>query len=186
MLVSIEKPAVRISSIDIIVGLNAASIIGRTVPGALADKIGRFNMFIIMSVLSIIFVFALWIPAKSNALIIVFACFFGFSSGAYVSIFPALIAEITPDLSKLGVRNGTSFAILSISALVGMYWLEKSSIMHILRYLPGTPIAGQLLAAHSGKFLGVQLFSGLTLVLGTMLVLACRYTKVGFAIKTKV
>lgn len=77
-------------------------------------------MFTIMSLLSIIFIFALWIPAQSNALIIVFACFFGFSSGAFVSLFPALIAEITPDLSKLGVRNGTSFAILSISALVGM------------------------------------------------------------------
>lgn len=111
-------------------GLNAASIIGRTVPGALADKIGRFNMFILMSVLSIIFVFALWIPAKSNALIIVFACFFGFSSGAFVSIFPALIAEITPDLSKLGVRNGTSFAILSISALVGLYHLSQNSVMY--------------------------------------------------------
>lgn len=51
---------------------------------------------------------------------------------------------------------------------------------------PGTPIAGQLLIADDSKFLGTQLFSGLTLVLGTMLVLACRYTKVGFTVYTKV
>lgn len=55
-----------------------------------------------------------------------------------------------------------------------------------LRHAIGTPIAGQLLIADHGKFLGAQSFSGFTLVLGAILVLACRYTKVGFAIMTKV
>jgi hypothetical protein len=32
---------------------------------------------------------------------------------------PTLVAEITSNMSKLGVRNGTSLAIINIAALIG-------------------------------------------------------------------
>lgn len=70
--------------------LNAASIFGRTVPGYYADKIGRFNMMIVMSfftgkssecrhrslhsrVVGIILL-ALWLPGRSNAPIVSTEC----------------------------------------------------------------------------------------------------------------
>lgn len=148
--------------------LNGASLFGRTIPGAIADKIGRFNMMVIMCTLSVIFIFALWIPAKSNALVIVFAAFYGFGSGAYISIMPTLVAEITKDMSKLGVRNGTSFAIISIAALIG------------------TPIGGALVSACDGKFWGLQVFGGLTLMTGTLLILVTRTVLVGTKLKVKI
>lgn len=148
--------------------LNSASFFGRTIPGALADKIGRFNMMIIMCCVTLIVVFAAWIPAKTNADVLVFAALYGFSSGAYVSIIGTLTAEITKDMSKIGLRNGLTFCIISIAALIG------------------TPIGGQLLNADDGKFLGLQLFAGLTLVVGTLLITACRIKVGGFKIVKRV
>ena len=123
---------------------------------------------IIMCTMSVVFIFAIWIPASSNALVIIFAALYGFSSGAYVSIMPTLVAEITSDMSKLGVRNGTSFAIISVAALIG------------------SPIAGALMKACNGKFWGLEVFAGLTLALGTLLILATRIALVGAKLKAKV
>jgi MFS family permease len=147
--------------------LNAASLFGRTIPGHVADKIGRFNMMIIMCTLSVVFIFALWIPAKSNVLVIIFTALYGFGSGAYVSIMPTLVAEITTDMSKLGVRNGTSFAIISVAALIG------------------APIGGALISACNGKFWGLQIFAGATLAIGTLLIFTTRTVLVGLKIKAK-
>lgn len=148
--------------------LNGASLFGRTIPGAVADKLGRFNVMLIMCTASVIFIFASWIPAHSNATIIVFAVLYGFGSGAYISIMPTLVAEITKDMSKLGVRNGTSFAVISLSALLG------------------TPIGGALLNATGGKFYGVQIFAGASLAMGTALIFATRTALVGTKLKAKV
>lgn len=46
--------------------LNAVSIFGRTLPGFIADRLGRFNTMIFFSFLSTILVLALWLPARGN------------------------------------------------------------------------------------------------------------------------
>lgn len=148
--------------------LNGASLFGRTIPGHVADKVGRFNTMIIMAVFSVICIFAVWIPAKSNAVIIVFSVMYGFGSGAFISIMPTLVAEITKDMSKLGVRNGTMFAIISIGSLIG------------------SPIGGALLKATNNKFWGLQLWAGVTLALGTLFILGTRVALVGMTVKVKV
>jgi MFS family permease len=148
--------------------LNGASLFGRTIPGHIADTIGRFNVMLIMCTLSVVFIFAVWIPTTSNVVVIVFTVLYGFGSGAYVSIMPTLVAEITSDMSKLGVRNGTSFAIISIAALIG------------------APIGGALIKACDGRFWGLQVFAGLTLGSGTILILATRTALVGMKLKVKV
>ncbi|CAK7203123.1 hypothetical protein SEUCBS139899_005852 [Sporothrix eucalyptigena] len=148
--------------------LNGASLFGRTIPGHVADKVGRFNTMIVMSLFSIICIFALWIPAKTNAVIIVFAALYGFGSGAFISIMPTLVAEITTDMSKLGVRNGTMFAIISVGSLIG------------------SPIGGALLKATHNDFWGLQIWAGITLALGTIFVLATRVALVGMKVFVKV
>ncbi|KAK0848485.1 hypothetical protein LTS02_014051 [Friedmanniomyces endolithicus] len=121
--------------------LNAASLFGRTIPGFLADKIGRYNMMMIMCFFTSILVLAMWIPSTTNAPIIVFAALYGFGSGAFVSLTPSLIAQIS-DVRQIGVRSGTLFAIISVASLVG------------------NPIGGALLTKWNGEYTGLQVFAG--------------------------
>ncbi|KAF5499051.1 MFS transporter asaE [Colletotrichum fructicola] len=125
--------------------MNAVSILGRIIPGIVADKMGRYNVMILITFISALFCLALWIPGKSNAAIIVFLVIFGFSSGGFISLAPALIAQIS-DIRQIGIRTGTAFAVQSFGALTG------------------SPIAGAIVASQGGSFLGLQLFCGETIV----------------------
>ncbi|KAI9822327.1 MAG: hypothetical protein M1827_000045 [Pycnora praestabilis] len=146
--------------------LNALSIFGRILPGYLADRYGRFNVMIIMSYFSAIIVLAIWLPSRSNAPIIVFAALYGFGSGAFVSMTPAIIAQIS-DIRKIGVRNGTLFALISVGALTG------------------NPIGGALISHDHGGFTGLQIFSGVTLAAGSTMFLVARvYSALGATLLT--
>ncbi|KAF2102037.1 putative MFS monocarboxylate transporter [Rhizodiscina lignyota] len=148
--------------------LNAVSFFGRVIPGYLADKVGRYNVIVVMCVFTFILDFAIWIPAKSNAPIIVFAALYGFGSGAFVSMAPALVAQISPDVSKIGVRTGALFAIISIAALVG------------------SPIGGAIVTSNNGKFTGLQVFCGCMQAGGALFIIAARVVLAGFNPMTKV
>jgi MFS family permease len=129
--------------------LNAASIFGRIIPGALADKVGRFNMQSICCLLAGIIVLALGIPAASNAAFITFAALYGFASGAYVSLLPAQIAQISK-VEQIGVRTGVTFSVVSIAGLVG------------------NPIAGAIVSANNGAYWGLNVFAGVMLIAGAL------------------
>jgi len=144
--------------------LNAASIFGRILPGIAADKLGRFNTMIVTCALSSIIVLAIWLPARGNAPIIVFAVFYGFTSGAFVSLGPALIAQISP-IREIGVRNGTFFLFVSIAGLTG------------------NPIGGALVGQNHGDYLYLQIFCGTTMAFGTLIYIASRSVQCGFKFK---
>lgn len=65
--------------------LNAGSLAGRLLSGFAADRIGKYNSFLISCTCSGIVVLGLWIPGTSRDAIIAFAVLFGFFSGAYVA-----------------------------------------------------------------------------------------------------
>lgn len=113
---------------------------------------------------SAIVVLALWIAGHGNAPIIVFAVLYGFFSGAYVSLGPAVIAQIS-EIRQIGVRNGTVYAFVAVAALTG------------------NPIAGALISRNDGDFLYLQVFCGVTMVLGCALFVASRAAKVGVTFK---
>jgi MFS family permease len=94
------------------------SIFGRVIPGALADKFGRFNMQTLMSFFAAIVVLALALPASTNAAYIVFAVLYGFASGAYVALIPVQIAYIAP-MEKIGVYTGVCFTAMAFAGLAG-------------------------------------------------------------------
>ncbi|KAF4630597.1 hypothetical protein G7Y89_g7545 [Cudoniella acicularis] len=144
--------------------LNASSIFGRVLPGIIADRIGRFNVMIITTAFSAIIVLALWLPSSGNAPIIVFCILYGFSSGAFVSISPSLVAQISP-IREIGVRNGTLFLCVSIAGLTG------------------NPIGGALVGNDNGNFLHLQIFCGLTMAVGTLIFVASRWVQCGFQLK---
>jgi MFS family permease len=133
-----------------------------------ADKIGRYNVMIFITLLSAVVTLGLWIPGKSNGAIIAYAVLFGFSSGGYIGIAPTLVAQIS-DIRQIGVRTGTAFACQAIGALIG------------------SPIAGAIVQSQGGKFIGLQLFCGITMAASVVVYLAARQAIVGgLKIKEKV
>jgi len=143
------------------------SLFGRILPGWLGDKIGRYNTQVGMCFFSGIIVLALWFPAKANAPLIIFAALYGFGSGAFVSLLPAMIAQIS-DIREIGLRVGTEFAIISVAALVS------------------NPIGGALITSDHGKFRSLQIWCGVTLLAGSTMYIFARASLVGFKLNAKV
>lgn len=85
--------------------INAASIVGRILPGILADRFGVFNIQIIFTALMAIGILAYWMPASNEAAIITFALYYGFTSGGFISLFSVCCAMISP-IKQIGGRYG--------------------------------------------------------------------------------
>jgi MFS family permease len=139
-----------------------SSLFGRIVPGMLSDKFGRYNVFVVVSFLTAILILALWIPASSNVGLILFAGFFGFASGAFISLGPALIAQISP-IHKIGIRQGLLFAVISVAALTT------------------NPIGGAILSQENGSFTGVKIFAGVMCFAGSTFALLARCSVAGLS-----
>lgn len=143
--------------------LNAASLFGRLFSGFMGDKIGRYNIFIIVCALSGIWILGLWIPDSSTPALVAFSVLFGFCSGAYVSLIAPLTMQISP-MSEIGFRTGLVFLCSSIGGLTT------------------NPIAGAILDS-AGGWLGVKIFSGVFCIVGTSFVLASRVQKTGWHLR---
>lgn len=145
--------------------LNAASIPGRILPNTIADYTGPLNVLIpcsgITGILALI-----WIGIKTQGGTIAFALLYGFFSGGFVSMPPVAIVTLTPDMRKLGTRMGQCFFISAFGLLVG------------------TPVSGAILS-ESGKWIGVQLFSGITIFITCMLLLWARVGAVGWTLRKR-
>jgi len=146
--------------------LNAASIAGRILPNFLTDKVGPLNMLIPASMASG-FLALCWIAIHHLPGIVVFAILYGFFSGGFVSLTPIALVSLTPDIRTLGTRMGQAFFVASLGLLVG------------------SPVSGEILTK-TGGYLGLQLFSGLTVFLTGILLIWTRYAKVGSKFKVKV
>ncbi|CAJ2505228.1 Uu.00g126220.m01.CDS01 [Anthostomella pinea] len=127
--------------------LNGVSVFGRIIPGYLGDKLGRFNVMILTTFLSALLVFALWIPAPdgSTGATIAFSSLFGFTSGTFVGMTPALVQQISLN-EEMGVRLGTTFGVISIMTLIT------------------NPIAGALITRDDGGYLYLKIFCGLSMM----------------------
>ncbi|KAL4904772.1 hypothetical protein BDW74DRAFT_153477 [Aspergillus multicolor] len=147
--------------------LNAASLFGRIIPGAIGDKIGRYNCMVIMTTLTAITVLAIWIPVTTNAGIIFFAAAFGLTSGAFISLAPAVVMQIS-DPSKAGVRIGAMYAVTSIANLTS------------------NPIGGGLISAWDGKYTGLMIFCGVMEAAGMLFFLAARIYQTGWRLAVAV
>lgn len=146
--------------------LNAGSIFGRLVPNYLADKMGPLN--VMAPYIGVCAILALcWIRIDNVAGIVVFAILYGYFSGAFVSLPPAVVASITKDMSHLGTRLGMVFFCSSIGVLIG------------------TPISGALITAAGGNYLHAQVYSGMLLLGSFAFGTAARIAKAGMKVKVK-
>ena len=131
------------------------SLFGRTVPNAIADKVGRYNVMIVMSFTTSIVILALWIPVTNNVGLIFFAVLFGIASGAGIGLTPVLVHSLSP-IKDIGVRSGTVFAISSVAALTG------------------SPIGGQIINDSHFTFRNCQIFAGVSCFIGACLFVTTR------------
>jgi predicted MFS family arabinose efflux permease len=145
--------------------LNTASIAGRIIPNFITDYIGPLNVLMPASLITGILALC-WIGITTKGGVIAFAVLYGLFSGGFVSLPPVALVTLTPDLRTLGTRMGQSFGLASIALLIG------------------SPIAGAILK-QTGSYLGLQLYSGLSLFLCGMLLVAARVSKVGWSLKMK-
>ncbi|OAL35773.1 hypothetical protein AYO20_04923 [Fonsecaea nubica] len=127
--------------------LNAASTFGRTIPPFFADRLGRFTVFLSVTLLSSLITLCLWVTSSGTAATVVFCLIFGFSSGAAASILPSCVAQIS-HISQIGVRTGCLFSVVAVAVLVG------------------SPIGGQLIT--NDGYRSMQGFSGAMLAAGSV------------------
>lgn len=71
-----------------------------------------------MIIMSGVLCLAIWLPADSPSLVIVFVCLYGICSGIFISVSPAATGQITPT-EKLGARLGAFGSVTSIAFLIG-------------------------------------------------------------------
>ncbi|EWC43532.1 hypothetical protein DRE_07494 [Drechslerella stenobrocha 248] len=147
--------------------LNGASTFGRVVPNFFADRIGSINMQIPAMVVSGILILC-WLPMTTFGEMMAFVVLYGFFSGVFISLPPASIASITPDVRFFGVRMGMMFSIASVGSLTG------------------TPISGAMIHSQGGSLDGARIWSGCIMLFSAALIIAARINASGWRWRYKI
>jgi predicted MFS family arabinose efflux permease len=97
---------------DIISVMNAGSVVGRPIPGILADWMGCYNLNVPNMFLAGLLSLTVWLTARSFSALMCYAAFYGVFSGAFIALNPPCVARISR-LDQIGMRVGLMFAMLS-------------------------------------------------------------------------
>lgn len=149
--------------------MNAIGIPGRLVCGLTADKLlGPVNTLIPVTFCAGMLLY-IWICVSSLSGLFAFCIVYGFFAAGVQNLFPAACASLSStDMSKIGIRTGMCFSLVSVACLTG------------------PPIAGALVQQREGDFLFAQVFGGSALVGGSLTLLAARLaTKGGFDLEKR-
>ncbi|OJJ54790.1 hypothetical protein ASPSYDRAFT_160147 [Aspergillus sydowii CBS 593.65] len=145
--------------------LNAASCFGRTIPNAMADKFGPFNLIAPCCMMVGVLMLCL-IAVTNQAGLIVIAVFSGFFSGALIGLPPLCFVAITKDKSKIGTRIGMGFGIGALGVLAG------------------GPGAGDILSGSgSMNWNGVWIFGGVSTLVASAIFGVLRIARYGFVLR---
>lgn len=148
---------------------NCCGILGRWIPGYLADKFGCFNVMVLMLTGSFLTIFIFWIPLGfSRVFIYIFILLFGFFSASILSLSPACTRKISP-VKEFGSRYGLMYFFVSFSYIFG--------------FPLGTAIINNE-TRHSYNMFAV--FCGFMLFLSAALWAVSRYLLVGIKLNVKV
>ncbi|KAK4235374.1 major facilitator superfamily domain-containing protein [Achaetomium macrosporum] len=136
--------------------VNAASTFGRIIPGILADRFGKLNVFGIGGILTGVIVMCLN-TATSTAGFVVYSIAIGFASGTIISGSSAALSMCADDPRNIGTYMGMGMALASSASLVG------------------PPVDGVMLKTYGG-FLEACIFSGVVCLFGGVLAIATKAT----------
>ena len=156
------------NSIDLLIILNGVGMIGRIVPALIADRYcGPLNILLPVTAACAILLYC-WAAVHEKAGLYVFACIYGLFAAGIQSLWPATLASLTTDLTKIGTRTGMGFTIVSVAALTG------------------SPLGGALVSDDNGGYLYAQMWAGSTFALGFVLLVAARVCKSGWVVRYRV
>lgn len=131
--------------------INGLSLVGRTFFGFIGDKVGFLTLLTGLAIINAIMIFCFSVTT-SNAGIIVWSCFFGFTSGGIFSVFPAAVAHSAPQPQLIGTYIGQMMAVTSLAALTGGPIL--GALIKSYGYLQATIFAGVVLLAAAACMAG--------------------------------
>jgi MFS family permease len=98
--------------------INASSLFGRILGGQAADKLGRLNVLWPLTTACGILCLLFWTFATNIPAVVAFSVLYGFCSGIFISVTPAVVGELSPK-DKLGARIGAFFGLTAIATLAG-------------------------------------------------------------------
>lgn len=134
--------------------LNAASTFGRVIPGVLADKYGRLNIYALGGFANAIVIFCMS-STSSTAGLVVYTAVFGFVSGSIISGASAALSVCVDDPRDIGTYLGMGMAVSSLGALIG------------------PPVNGVFVDKYGG-FFEVSMFSGSACLVGSLIVVTAK------------
>ncbi|KAI1379128.1 MFS general substrate transporter [Hypoxylon crocopeplum] len=143
--------------------LNAASVFGRALPGWWADKIGHFNTNMISLCVTVIACYVVWLPfGHTTPGLVLFAILFGFATGNNISITPVCVGKLC-HTQHYGRYYATCYTVVSIAVLLSL------------------PVAGAIVKAADGDYMGLIIFTGLTQVISVVTMYAAKAASVGWS-----
>ncbi|KFY82780.1 hypothetical protein V498_08457 [Pseudogymnoascus sp. VKM F-4517 (FW-2822)] len=148
--------------------INGGSIFGRIFPNFWADRIGTLNMMSISAFAAAVLGLSL-LAIRNVPGIMVFCVLYGFFTGTFMSLPAPTTASLSKDhMESLGSRMSVAFITAALGSLLG------------------SPIAGAILATDGkANWTGLQVWSGVCLVLSTVCVLSARMLKAGVRFDAK-
>ena len=151
-----------------LITMNGLGIPGRLIPAAVADRAaGPLNLLVVVSGVTAVLLFA-WIRVGALGGLFAWAAVYGFFASGIMGLFPPTLSNLTPDLSKNGVRMGMTFSIVSFACLTG------------------PPIGGALVQKDAGEYLYAQIFAGSSMVAATAFLVMARVAKTGWRLRVKI
>lgn len=155
------------SSYTLLSFLNVGSVFGRFLPGAVADRLGRFNVIIVTISLCCATVLGLWLPAgHSEAMIVSFAVLFGFASGSNLGLVPVCLGQLC---------DSRDYA----------RYITTANFLASFGTLSSTPVGGALLGiGDNWGWKAIILFSGLSYAVALVCYISARVMAVGWSVKT--
>ncbi|KAG8162282.1 hypothetical protein KVR01_008047 [Diaporthe batatas] len=143
----------------LLVVINGCSILGRTVPGYYADKIGSINVQTMAAFLSAVLTFCL-LAIRTAPGLVVYCVLIGVCAGTFMGLPAAGVVSLSADKSKIGTRLGMTLATVGVGVLVS------------------NPIAGAIVG-RGRDWVGLVCWCGALMAASTLALVASRVVKVG-------
>ncbi|TFK92180.1 MFS general substrate transporter [Polyporus arcularius HHB13444] len=138
--------------------LNFSAATGRTLIGFVADRVGPVNAMWSVIMLSGLTQMLIWSFVSNYAGIMAFAILYGFVCGCFLSLSPAVSAQLYG-----------SGRLAGLSGLMLLFNLPGNSA--------GAPLGGAILSATGGNWLAVSLYSGSLQIVGATVLLYARFKR---------
>ncbi|KAH8723855.1 MFS monocarboxylate transporter-like protein [Phaeosphaeriaceae sp. PMI808] len=156
-------------SINVLLVQISTGFVFRTLPTFYADKVGSLNVMTPFALVCSIMMYA-WVGIKSINALYVFAAIYGSGAAVLQSLWPTIVGRVSkePELKKTGVRMGMAFTIVSFSSFTG------------------PPLAGAMIQTYNGDYTYANIWAGTSFLVGSCILLATRYSLVGWDWKARI